>query len=137
MGADVEPSPGGGEVDGFLDTVENEQRRQDARTLAQLMSQVTGQPATMWGASIVGFGHRHYRYASGREGDVAAVGFAPRKAHTVLYLTGGLDGYADLLARLGPHERGKGCLYLKRLDDADPAVLREVVSRSQSLAAEA
>ena len=85
---------------------------------------------------IVGFGRRHYRYPTGREGDEAAVAFAPRKARSVLYLTGELEGYADLLARLGPHELGKGCLYLRRVADANPAVLREVVARSQQLAAE-
>lgn len=132
----VESRGTGGDVDDFLDTVQNEQRRQDAHALAQLMAEVTGEPATMWGASIIGFGRWHYRYPTGREGDVAAIGFAPRKAYTVLYLTGELHRYADLLGRLGPHTLGKGCLYLRRVSDADPAVLREVVSRSQQLAAE-
>lgn len=117
-------------VDTFLDTVADEQRRTDARFLVDLMGEVTSQPAVLWGTSIIGFGSRHYRYESGREGDVAAVGFAPRKAQTVLYLTGQLDDYADLLARLGPHQTGKGCLYLKRVDQADPSALREIVARS-------
>jgi hypothetical protein len=66
----------------------------------------------LWGSSIIGFGSWHYRYPSGREGDTAAVGFSPRKAQTVLYLTGGMDLYEDLLTRLGQHRTGKGCLYL-------------------------
>jgi hypothetical protein len=73
---------------------------------------------------------RHYRYPSGREGDTTAVGFSPRKAQTVLYLTGDMELYADLLARLGQHTTGKGCLYLKRVDQAVPQALRDIVDRS-------
>jgi len=90
-----------GDVGAFLDAIADEQRRGDAHLLVDLMREVTGQSPVMWGTSIIGFGARHYRYPSGREGDTAAVGFSPRKAQTVLYLTGGLDEYEDLLARLG------------------------------------
>lgn len=114
----------------FLDSVADEQRQRDARLLVALMGEVTGEPAAMWGSSIIGFGSRHYRYESGREGDVAAIGFSPRKAQTVLYLTGHLEAYADLLERLGPHTHGKGCLYLKRVDQADQPALREIIARS-------
>jgi hypothetical protein len=124
-----------GDVDAFLDTIDDEQRRRDARLLVGLMHEVTGRPAVLWGTSIVGFGSRHYRYASGREGDTAAVGFSPRKAQSVLYLTGGLEDYDDLLARLGQHTTGKGCLYLKRVDQADQQALREIVDRSFRAAA--
>ena len=81
-----------------------------------------------------GFGSRHYHYPSGREGDIAAVSFSPRKAQTVLYLTGGLDTYEDLLARLGHCQTGKGCLYLKRVDQADAQALRDIVARSYRMA---
>lgn len=118
------------EVNAFLDSVPDEQRRADARLLAGLMTEVTGEQAVLWGSSIVGFGSRHYRYDSGREGDTVAVGFAPRKAQSVLYLTGSPADYADLLARLGPYTNGKGCLYLKRVDQADQAALREIIARS-------
>ena len=94
------------------------------------MGAVTGQPAVLWGLVIVGFGSRHYRYESGRAGDVPAVSFSPRKAQTVLYLSGGLELYQDLLGRIGPHTTGKSCLYLKRVGDADDAVLREIAGRS-------
>lgn len=94
------------------------------------MGEVTGQPLVMWGTSIIGFGSRHYRYASGREGDTAAVGFSPRKAQTVLYVTGGLELYEGLLSLLGPHQTGKGCLYLKRVDQAGSQTLRDIVDRS-------
>ncbi|WP_250005887.1 DUF1801 domain-containing protein [Actinoplanes sp. M2I2] len=122
------------DVEVFLETIADEQRRRDARLLVDLMAEVTGAAPAMWGGGIVGFGSRHYRYESGREGDVAAVGFAPRKAQTVLYLTGYLDSYADLLDRLGPHTHGKGCLYVKRVDRADQAALREIVARSYQAA---
>lgn len=85
-------APTDGDVSVFLDAVTDNQRRRDAQLLLDVMREVTGQPPVMWGTSIVGFGSRHYRYASGRTGDVAAVGFSPRKAQTVLYLTGGPRG---------------------------------------------
>src|SRR5262249_29613891 len=111
-----------------------EQRRSDAKLLVELMREVTGQPAVMWGSSIIGFGSRHYRYASGREGDTVAVGFSPRKAQTAVYVTGALEEYDDLLARLGPHETAKGCLYLKRVDLADTGALRDIIARSYQAA---
>jgi len=125
-----------GDVTAFVDAVVDDQRRSDARLLVDLMGEVTGHPAVLWGSAIIGFGSRHYRYPSGREGDTVAVGFSPRKAETVLYLTGGLDEYADLLPHLGKHKLGKSCLYLKRVDQADADTLRELIARSQRLAAE-
>jgi hypothetical protein len=118
------------DVGAFIDALADEQRRRDASLLLGLMREVTGQPAVMWGTSIIGFGSRHYCYPSGREGDIAAVSFSPRKAQTVLYLTGGLDKYEDLLARLGQYQTGKGCLYLKRVDQADAQALRDIVARA-------
>ncbi|RSM69768.1 hypothetical protein DMB66_10305 [Actinoplanes sp. ATCC 53533] len=122
-----------GDVGAFLDGIGDDQRRRDAKALVEVMREVTGQPAVLWGSSIVGFGSHHYRYASGREGDMPPVGFAPRVAQTVLYLFGGMDQYAPQLARLGPHKTGKGCLYIKRVDQADPDALREIVARSYQL----
>ncbi|GAA0454927.1 hypothetical protein Ade02nite_03470 [Paractinoplanes deccanensis] len=118
------------DVETFLATIDDERRQRDARLLVELMTEVTGEQPAMWGSAIVGFGARHYRYESGREGDVAAIGFSPRKAQTTLYLTGYMESYADLLERLGPHKTGKGCLYLKRVDQADQKVLRDIVARS-------
>jgi hypothetical protein len=91
----------------------------------------TGEPPVMWGASIVGFGCYRYRYDTGHEGTAALVGFSPRKAGLVLYLVGGIqDRYPELLGRLGPHKVGKGCVYLRRLDDVDREVLRALVERT-------
>jgi len=118
-------------VAGFLAAVPDEQRRQDARRLCAMMREITGEPPTMWGTSIIGFGTYHYRYASGHEGDAPLASFSPRRQHLAIYLVGEFgDRYQPLLARLGPHKTGKGCLYLKRLDDVDHDALRELVDRS-------
>jgi hypothetical protein len=118
-----------GDVEAFLASVANESRRTDARTLIDLMQRVTGQPPRMWGPSIIGFGRYHYRYASGREGDMCAAGFSPRTTATTVYFEG-FDDYADDLARLGPHTTSVSCLYIKRLDDIDLGVLEDMVRRS-------
>jgi hypothetical protein len=110
-------------VDDFLAGVEPAQRREDARAVREMLARVTGEPARMWGPAIVGFGSYHYRYDSGREGDMCRIGFSPRKAQTVLYIPGGFPRYEQLLERLGKHSTGKGCLYIKRLVDVDTDVL--------------
>jgi hypothetical protein len=118
-------------VAGFLAAVPDEQRREDARRLCVLMREITSEPPAVWGTSIVGFGVYHYRYASGREGDGPLAGFAPRRQHLVIYLVGEFETrHRSVLARLGPHRTGKGCLYIKRLDDVDPGALRELIDRS-------
>jgi hypothetical protein len=123
--------PVGDDPGAFLAAVPDEARREDARTLCRLLADWTGETPAMWGTSIVGFGSYHYRYDSGHEGTAALVGFSPRKAHLVLYLVGGVtDRYSKLLERLGPHKTGKGCVYLKRLNDVDREVLRELVERT-------
>ena len=127
-------APSKGDVATFIAAVADDRRRRDAQVLVEFMRELTGQPAVMWGTAIVGFGSRHYRYESGREGDVAAVGFAPRKAQTVLYVTGDLSQYEDVLTRLGKHQTGKGCLYLTGVDDVDATALREIVLRSYRMA---
>ena len=118
-------------VEGFLARVPSEQRREDARRLCAMMQEITGEPPAMWGTSIVGFGAYHYRYASGHEGDAPLAGFSPRSQHLVIYLASEFgDRYQPVLARLGPHKSGKGCLYLKRLGDVDHDALRELIDRS-------
>jgi hypothetical protein len=115
----------------FIAAVPDAARRADAERLSALLSEWTGEPAVMWGTGIVGFGAYHYRYASGHEGDAPLVGFSPRKAALVLYLVGGVqERYPRLVEQLGPHRLGKGCLYLKRLDDADRETLRALVDRT-------
>jgi Domain of unknown function (DU1801) len=121
----------GAPVEEFLAHVPNEQQREDARRLCTVMAEVTGEPPVMWGTSIIGFGTHHYRYPSGREGDSALASFSPRSQHLAIYLIGDFaHRHQSVLARLGPHETGKGCLYVKRLDQVDQAALRELIDRS-------
>jgi hypothetical protein len=123
--------PTGTPVDAFLASVPDERRRADAVAVCELMAEVTGEPAQMWGASIVGFGTYHYRYDSGHQGDAPLVGFSPRKAQLVIYLVSGYEErYQAALARLGPHKTGKGCLYLKGLADVDRDAIRELIDRT-------
>ena len=122
-------SPSGEDAGAFLDAIPDVRRRNDARALCALMQEVTGEPPAMWGGSIVGFGSYHYRYESGREGDSALASFSPRKPATVVYLDPDSRPEA-LLERLGPVKTGKGCVYIKRLDDVDHDALRELVERS-------
>jgi len=121
----------GAPVADFLAQVPDERQREDARRLCALMAEVTGEPPVMWGTSIVGFGTYHYRYPSGREGDSALASFSPRSQHLAIYLIGDFaHRHQSALARLGPHKTGKGCLYIKRLDQVDQDALRELIDRS-------
>ncbi|GAA3382080.1 DUF1801 domain-containing protein [Cryptosporangium minutisporangium] len=115
-------------VDEFLAAVPDERRRADAVAVRDLMARVTGDSGAMWGGSIVGFGRVRLKYASRREVDWFVLGFSPRKAATTLYLGAGFPEKEALLARLGPHAVGKGCVYIKRLDAVDPDVLDELVT---------
>ena len=115
--AELKTKKNDGDVTAFLNTVENETKREDCFAIAKLMEEVTGEPATMWGESIVGFGIYHYKYASGRAASWFLCGFAPRKQSLTLYIMSGFDQYDDLMAKLGKHKTGKSCLYIKKLTD--------------------
>ena len=128
--ADLSTRPTASSVESFIDTVENETRRKDAKTLLAMMKKVTGEKPVMWGPSMIGFGSYHYKYESGREGDMLAVGFSPRKANMVLYVLGSLGDDEPLLQKLGPYENGKSCLYVKSLDKVDLGVLEKLVAKS-------
>ena len=117
-------------VEAFLAGIEDAQKQADCRALVAIMQEATGAAPRMWGDSIVGFGHYHYKYASGREGDWFLTGFAPRKQNLTLYIMAGFDNYEALLGRLGKHTTGKSCLYVKRLADVDMPVLTELVVES-------
>jgi len=116
-------------VDEFLAQVENARRRADAETALTLYKDVTGLEPVMWGPSIVGFGSSHYVYASGREGDMPAAGFSPRKANMTFYINAGFEGVEDLLAKLGKHRTSVSCLYINKLADVDLDVLRQIIAR--------
>lgn len=113
-----------------VDAVSDETRRADARRLVRILQEATGEKPKMWGPSIIGFGTYHYKYESGREGDTPLAGFSPRKSACVLYGLLGVDGSDKLLARLGKFTTGKGCLYIKKLEDVDEKVLRELIGRA-------
>ncbi len=115
-------------VSAFIDAIADATQRSDAKALVKLMQSASGEKAAMWGPSIIGFGSYHYRYDSGREGDMPLVGFSPRKAATVLYNVAG-EGDARL-TKLGKHTTGKGCLYIKRLADVDVDVLERLLRES-------
>ncbi len=117
-------------VAAFLARIPDEARREDCRTVARLMQQVTKARPRMWGTSIVGFGSYRYKYGSGREGEWFLAGFSPRKQDLTLYLMAGIERYPELQAKLGKHKHGKSCVYIKRLADLDLAVLRRLVVAS-------
>ncbi len=119
-----------GDVMAYLESVQNKRRREDSLVVLKLMEEVTGEPAEMWGTSIVGFGSYHYKYESGREGDFMLSGFAPRKQALTLYIMGGHERYEKLFAKLGKHRTGSSCLYINKLADVDLDILREIVSES-------
>ena len=122
--------PTDADVTAFLDGVADPRRRDDARAVLEVMNEVTGASPRMWGTSMIGFGRQPYRTADGKEREWFAVGLAPRKAALTLY---GLTYYGsntDLLERLGPHTIGKGCVYVKLLDDVDREVLTDLVRRA-------
>ncbi len=119
-----------GDVDAFIAASEPESRRADAFALKDLMGRITGEPAVMWGPTIVGFGRYHYRYDSGHEGDMPLVGFSPRKEAISLYVLAEFEGREEIRARLGRIKAGKSCIYVNRLADIDLDVLEEIIRRS-------
>ena len=121
--------PGDESVSAFLGRMD-EKRRADAQTLVSMMKRAARAEPKIWAGSIVGFGNYHYKYASGHEGDCFITGFAARKTALTLYITSGVERFPKLLAKLGKHKAGKGCLYIKSLDDVDLSVLEDLVGQS-------
>lgn len=114
-------------VEAYLAAIADETRRKDCQVLAELMAKAVKEPAKMWGTGIVGFGSYHYRYESGREGDACLTGFASRKGDISIYIVGSRPGQEELLANLGKHKMGKGCLYVRRLSDVDLKILEQLI----------
>ena len=117
-------------VENFINSVEDEKKREFAFTILELMKKVTKAEPKMWGTSIIGFGTYRYKYASGREGDWMQVGFSPRKQNMSLYIMSGFSRYEELLSKLGKYKTGKSCLYLKKEEDVDMKVLKDLVAQS-------
>ena len=128
--ADNKTKPTELSVAAFIDAITDPTKRADAKALVKLMQDAAGEKPKMWGSSIIGFGSYHYRYESGREGDMPLIGFSPRKTATVLYNMIGSSDSKALLAKLGKHTTGKGCLYIKKLADVDQQVLEAMVVKS-------
>lgn len=117
-------------VTDFIESVKDDSKRQDAKELLKIFSEVTGEEPVMWGSSIIGFGSYHYVYASGREGDWMLTGFSPRKQNLTLYIMSGFDHYEALMKKLGTYSTGKSCLYIKRLEDIDEKILKQLIIKS-------
>jgi hypothetical protein len=128
--AELKTKQTGQSVSAFMKTISDAQRRRDCTTVLKLMEEVTGAKAKMWGPSIIGLGDYHYKYASGRENDWFLVGFSPRKQNLTLYLPLDSSTRDELLAKLGKHKTGKGCIYINRVEDIDLTVLRELIEKS-------
>ncbi|KPM49147.1 DUF1801 domain-containing protein [Jiulongibacter sediminis] len=128
--ADLKTKENEASVLDFLNSVENETRRQDSLIVMKWMEEITGLPPKMWGPSIVGFGTYHYKYDSGREGDMLKIGFSPRKAALTVYIMPGFLRYEELMGSLGKYKTGKSCLYIKKLTDVNESVLKELCQES-------
>jgi hypothetical protein len=131
--AELKTKETGASVDAFLKKLPAARRR-DAEGILGIMQRATREQPAMWGTSIVGFGRVHMKYASGRELDWFKAGFSPRKDSFTLYLCGGFAEHGDLMGRLGKHKTGRGCLYVKKLEDVDANVLTQLVTRTTAAA---
>jgi len=114
----------------FLKSVADEKKRDDSYKVLELMKKITKKKPKMWGPAIVGFGNYHYKYASGHEGDCFVTGFSPRKQALTLYIMAGFKKYPELMKKLGKFKTGSSCLYIKKLEDIDLKVLKELISES-------
>jgi len=117
-------------VESYLSAIEDETRRKDCLALTKLMTKATKEQPQLWGTSIVGFGTYHYKYESGREGDSCLTGFSSRKSDISIYLVASFPGQEELLAKLGKHTMGKGCLHVRRLGDVDSMILERLIAGS-------
>lgn len=117
-------------VSAFVKKITDPERRKDCLAIIDIMEKQSGFPAKMWGTAIIGFGSCHYVYESGREGDMPLVGFSPRKNEFALYLSSMFDKREELLKQFGKHKTAKACIYVKKLEDVDVAVLKKMISNS-------
>lgn len=114
----------------FIESVDHPKKREDAFRLLDIFTEVTGYDAKMWGPSIIGFGHYHYKYQTGHEGDAPLVGYSPRKAKISLYFAPGDFEREQLLQQFGKHTTGKACVYINKLADVDEAILKALIQQS-------
>ncbi len=118
------------DVYAYIDDLDNDQKKKDSLALIKLMEESTGEPAKMFGPSIIGFGQYHYKYATGHQGDAPLLGFSPRKAAISLYVFTGCEEHKHLLDGFGKFKMGKACIYIKKLDDINLDVLKNIMQES-------
>lgn len=128
----IKTVPSNASVATFLDSISDTKRQADSWELIKIMQSVTGEKPVMWGPAIIGFGSVHYKYTSGREGDMPIVSFSPRKNALTIYNLIFYERNLDLADKLGPHARGKGCLYVKDLHALDLTVLKQMIRKTMS-----
>lgn len=128
--ADLKTKSSGQSVEKFLNGIADEKKRKDCYAVLKLRREITKAEPKMWGTSMVGFGSYHYKYESGREGEWFLTGFSPRKQNLTVYIMAGFDDYDDLMSKLGKYKTGKSCLYVKKLEDIDLAILRRLIKKS-------
>ena len=129
--AEIKTKPTAANVEDFINTIEDEQKRKDSFVLLEMMKKATGEEPILWGSSVIGFGNKRYKSpASGREVDWLRIGFAPRKANLSLYISVGIKEHAAALKKLGKHKTGVGCLYINKLEEIYLKVLKEIIDTS-------
>ncbi|MBE0640103.1 MAG: DUF1801 domain-containing protein [Bacteroidales bacterium] len=129
--ADIKTKETSANVEDFINTLVDEQKRKDSFAILEMMKKATGEKPKMWGSSIIGFGNKRYKSpATGREVDWLIIGFSPRKANLSLYLTMNIKEHDSKLHKLGKHKTGVGCLYIRKLEEIDLNVLKEIIEES-------
>lgn len=132
--AEIKTKETSASVEDFINTVGDEQKRNDSFTILEMMKNATGEDPKMWGSSIIGFGNKRYKSpTTGREVDWLVIGFSPRKANLSLYLSMNINEHEAMLKKLGKHKTGVGCLYINKLDEIDTEVLKEMIDASIKL----
>jgi len=128
--SDLKPKQNEKSVDDFINKIEDPKKQEASKRILEILKDISRKKAEMWGDSIIGFGKYHYKYATGREGDWMRIGFSPRKQYLTLYIIDGFDKHTKLLEKLGKYKTGKSCLYIKKLQDIDINILKELLEKS-------
>jgi uncharacterized protein DUF1801 len=117
----------------FLESIENESKREDSQVLVKMIQKISGKKPKIWGDnSMVGFGKYKYKRKGGNdEFEWFHVGFATRKTNLTIYLTYDVSAEKELLKKLGKSKCGKGCLYINRLEDVDLKILEKLIEKSK------
>ena len=127
----IKTKPTTANVEDFINTIKDEQKRKDSFVLLEMMKKATGEEPVLWSSSVIGFGNKRYKSpTTGREVDWLLIGFSPRKANLSLYLMVNIKEQAAALKKLGKHKTGAGCIYINKLEDIDMKVLKGMIDAS-------